>query len=99
MQRIEERRGRSNSQELATKEVSRDYTWRRYCYEKKCLLIVICIVCALVFGLGECDTIYADTVRSTGENEYTTTYAVPEGGWSTITFRVQLSEQFTYNYS
>ena len=66
---------------------------------KKCLLIVICIVCALVFGLGECDTIYADTVRSTGENEYTITYAVPEGGWSTITFRVQLSEQFTYNYS
>lgn len=66
---------------------------------KKCLLIVICIVCALVFGLGECDTIYADTVRSTGVNEYTTTYAVPEGGWSTITFRVQLSEQFTYNYS
>ena len=44
------------------------------------------------FGLGECDTIYADTVRSTGENEYTTTYAVPEGGWSTITFRVKLSE-------
>ena len=54
------------------------------------------ITLVLVINLCPC-VIKADTVRQTGAKEYKAMYAIPEGGWSTITYQMNLRETFSNN--
>ncbi len=70
---------------------------KKICKTIMCLLFVFTMAGTMIIPMSA--NAATNVTRTSGRKSYQTLYAVPEGGWSTISFEAELVEKYNYSAS